>query len=138
MDARSLDARPAPLDARGDGNAAPAAPCSGLKDGTYCANDGLHDYRGPPSDLVDCDGGAIASVRACDAGCLAMTNPFPDTCNECNTKPNGLYCGRDFPGFPATNADFLIQCQATNAVQIVACARGCRSRTATTAAACSP
>jgi hypothetical protein len=85
-----------------------------------------------------CDGGAIVSVRACDAGCLAMINPFPDTCNECNAKPNGLYCGRDFAGFPAENADFLIQCQATNAVQIVACAHGCRSRTATTAAACAP
>ena len=135
LDARPLDAGVAPLDARGDVN---AAACSGHKSGTYCANDGLHDYGGPPSDLVVCDGGAIASVRACDAGCLAMTNPFPDTCNECNAKPDGLYCGRDFPGFPATNADFLIQCQATNAVQIVACAHGCRSRTATTAAACAP
>ncbi len=137
VDAGPTDAGASDARSRADA-AAPsdAAPCEGLKSGTYCANDGLHDYPGSPSDLVVCDGGAIATVRRCDAGCLPLSNPFPDTCNACDQKANGLYCGRDFLGFPAENADFLIQCQASNAVQIVTCAHGCLSKAA--GATCAP
>jgi hypothetical protein len=142
LDARLLPAPDAPPDAiphdastAPDTSTAPDAgdPCLGLASGMYCGEDGLKGYVGPPGDLVACDGGGVARVVACDAGCLSMPNPFPDTCNECNGKPNGGYCGRDFPGFPARDADFFIQCQQGNAVQVVACAHGCGSNGAASA-----
>jgi hypothetical protein len=108
-------------------------PCVGHATGSYCGNDGLD---APATDLVRCDGGAVAEIIACDAGCLSLSNPFPDTCNGCNTKPNGAYCGRDFPVFPAADSDWLIQCQLGNAVQLVACQHGCLSNAA--ASSCAP
>ena len=103
-------------------------PCKGLSSGLYCAGDHIVGYRGPASDLVTCDGGAIARVLPCgDAGCIAMKDPFPDTCNACPTKQNGNYCGRDFPSFPVDNADILIGCQFGNVSLNYPCPRGCHS-----------
>jgi hypothetical protein len=103
------------------------APCGNLASGYYCATDGLHSYAGSKDDLVQCDDGGIAKVTLCDGGCLPLPSPFPDACNPCPGTPDGLYCGRNLAGFPAINADFLIQCQSGNAVQTVACTHGCDS-----------
>jgi hypothetical protein len=112
------------------------APCSGLTSGAYCATDGLKGYAGSQNDLVHCVDGGIGSVTSCAGGCLKMPNPFPDACEPCTGKADGSYCGRDFTGFPAADADFLIQCQLGNVVQSVACAHGCGS--AGTSSACYP
>ncbi|HEY1693420.1 MAG TPA: hypothetical protein VGG39_14735 [Polyangiaceae bacterium] len=132
----------APADAPGK-EAAPAdagvdhyAPCGNLASGFYCATDGLHGYAGPTSDLVQCADGGVAKVTSCDGGCLPLPAPFPDACNPCPGHADGLYCGRDLAGFPAINADFLIQCQSANVVQSVACAHGCKS--SGTASSCYP
>jgi hypothetical protein len=119
-------------DARDGGTVAEAgpdhyAPCGNLASGFYCAEDGLHGYAGSPDDLVQCDDGGIYKVTLCDGGCLPLPAPFPDACNPCPGQPDGLYCGRNLPGFPTINADFLIQCQTGNVVQSVACAHGCDS-----------
>jgi hypothetical protein len=103
------------------------APCSGLVNGYYCANDGPTAFAGPMSDLLFCDEGGIGHAFTCDGGCLDLPAPFPDACNPCVGVADGLYCGRDLAGFPAYNADFLIQCQTGNTVQQVACAHGCGS-----------
>lgn len=106
------------------------APCGDLSNGFYCAEDGLHGYTGSPDDLVQCSDaspGSIAKVTLCDGGCLPLPAPFPDACNPCPGNPDGTYCGRNLAGFPAVNADFLIQCQSGNVVQSVACAHGCDS-----------
>ena len=87
------------------------APCSGLASGYYCADDGPHGFAGPLSDLLFCDDGGIGEATPCDGGCLKLPAPFPDACNPCPGVADGLYCGRDLAGFPAYNADFLIQCQ---------------------------
>jgi hypothetical protein len=104
------------------------APCANNVDGYYCATDGLHGYDGSPNDLVFCQEGGVGKVVDCDAGCLALPAPFPDACNPCGGKADGTYCGRDLAGFPATDADFLLQCQSGNAVQKVACPHGCQSK----------
>ncbi len=109
------------------------APCENNANGYYCAHDGLHDYAGSPNDLVYCLEGGIGKVTDCDAGCLPLPSPFPDACNPCGSQPDGSYCGRDLPGFPMTDADFLLQCQSGNAVQTVACAHGCDSKGAMSA-----
>ncbi len=124
-----------------DGPAADAgvdhyAPCAALASGFYCATDGLHGYAGSVADLVQCADGGIAHVTTCDGGCLPLPAPFPDACNPCPGHGDGLYCGRDLAGFPAINADFLIQCQSGNVVQSVACAHGCKS--SGTASSCYP
>lgn len=103
------------------------APCSGLASGYYCADDGPHAFAGPSSDLLFCDDGGIGQAFPCDGGCLKLPDPFPDACNPCPGVADGLYCGRDLAGFPAYNADFLIQCQGGNTVQQVACVHGCDS-----------
>ena len=103
------------------------APCGNLASGLYCAKDGLHGYAGSPNDLVQCQDGGIFKVTLCDGGCLPLPAPFPDACNPCPGHADGLYCGRDLAGFPAVNADFLIQCQTANVVQSVACLHGCKS-----------
>jgi hypothetical protein len=103
------------------------APCAALANGHYCATDHLHSYAGSPADLVACADGGIGSVTHCDGGCVSMPDPFPDACNPCVGKPDGLYCGRDLAGFPSADGDFLIQCQAGNVAQNVACAAGCKS-----------
>ncbi len=121
-------------DATPDG---PYAPCKGLADGHYCADDHLADYAGPASDLVECEDGGIGVVTPCgSAGCISMIDPFPDTCSECPTKPDGNYCGRDFPGFPTEDANFLIGCQSGQVVEDDPCAHGCMSNGS--AAACYP
>jgi hypothetical protein len=112
------------------------APCANLANGDYCATDGLHGYAGSQDDLVHCDDGGVGKVTFCDGGCLPLPAPFPDACNPCVGHGDGLYCGRDLPGFPTINADFLIQCQTGNVVQSVACAHGCKS--SGTASSCYP
>ncbi|HEY8090978.1 MAG TPA: hypothetical protein VIF09_24115 [Polyangiaceae bacterium] len=125
----------------GDGSGSDAgvdhyAPCGNLASGYYCATDGLHGYAGSVADLVQCEDGGIAKVTNCDGGCLPLPAPFPDACNPCPGHGDGIYCGRDLAGFPAINADFLIQCQGGNVVQSVACAHGCKS--SGTASSCYP
>ncbi|MGH7295653.1 MAG: hypothetical protein ACRELB_11995 [Polyangiaceae bacterium] len=122
--------------AAGDAGVDQYAPCKGLASGYYCATDGLNHYAGPVVDLVQCSDGGIAKVTSCDGGCLSLPAPFPDACNPCPGHGDGLYCGRDLPGFPTVNADFLIQCQSGNVVQDVACAHGCKS--SGTASSCYP
>jgi hypothetical protein len=102
-------------------------PSPNLASGYYCATDGLHGYVGSAADLIYCDDGGIGKVTHCDGGCLPLPAPYPDACNPCPGVADGLYCGRDLAGFPADNADFLIQCQTDNAVMTVACAHGCDS-----------
>lgn len=132
-DATAPPDAPVPVDAAPDALDAGAdvpdhyAPCSGLASGYYCAMDGLDAYAGPPADLVYCLDGGIGAVTHCDGGCEPMPSPFPDACNPCVGRPDGLYCGRDLPGFPAENADFLIQCQTGNVTQKTACLHGCKS-----------
>ena len=122
------------VDARPDG---PYAPCKGLEDGHYCAGDHLAGYAGALTDLVECADGGIGMVTPCgSAGCISMIDPFPDTCSQCPTKPDGNYCGRDFPGFPTDDSDFLIGCQSGRVVVDDPCAHGCMSNGS--AAACYP
>jgi len=112
------------------------APCSGLVNGDYCANDGPTAYAGPSSDLLTCVDGGLEQALGCDGGCLHLPAPFPDACDPCVGVADGHYCGRDLAGFPVDNADFLIQCQAGNTVQDVACLHGCGSHG--TLSACNP
>jgi hypothetical protein len=112
--------------AAGDGGAGDAgAPCALLANGEYCGMDGLQGYAGSPDDLVSCVDGGIVQTVQCAGGCLAMPSPFPDACNPCVGRADGSYCGRDLPGFPVDDGDFLLQCRGGAIAQSSACSTGC-------------
>ena len=129
-----VDARDAPDDAplRVDASAVDARPsgdaianldaCTGHKDGKYC---GGHQIVWPPStsDLVVCKSAQVALVRRCmnGAGCVGMLAGYPDECDECSTKIDGTYCGRDFPGWDPANQHQRIRCQGGRLVGSVLC-----------------
>jgi hypothetical protein len=92
----------------------------------------FHDQASCEGGLCGDDAGATRDVTVSDSGDgnareATVDSLPPDACNPCPGKGDGLYCGRDLAGFPAANADFLIQCQSGNVSQDVACAHGCKS-----------
>jgi hypothetical protein len=101
-------------------------PCLGKTNGWRCGNNGLDDLL-PDADLVYCSGGNIGSITLCDAGCLHVVDPFPDSCNPCGGQANGDYCGRQLPGFNPDNSDILIVCAGGQVSLQDACAAGCGS-----------
>jgi hypothetical protein len=102
----------------------PLVPCLGKQNGWYCGNNGLDELL-PDADLVYCDGGGIGSITACDAGCLHVVDPFPDSCNPCGGRVNGDYCGKQLAGFNPDNSDILIGCTGGQVSLQDACAAGC-------------
>jgi hypothetical protein len=101
-------------------------PCLGKTNGWRCGNNGLDDPL-PDADLVYCSGGNIGSITLCDAGCLHVVDPFPDSCNPCGAAANGDYCGRDLAGFNTDNADILVGCTGGQVGLQDACVHGCGS-----------
>jgi len=101
-------------------------PCLGKTNGWRCGNNGLDDPL-PDADLVYCSSGSIGSITLCDAGCLHVVDPFPDSCNPCGGVANGDYCGRDLSGFNPDNADILIGCTGGQVGLQDACVHGCGS-----------
>ena len=117
---------PEPVDAAEAAVVDTYAPCAAKKNGWYCGNNGLADVL-PDADLVYCSNGVIGSLTVCDAGCLHVVDPFPDSCNPCGGAANGNYCGRDFGGFNTDNADILITCTGGQTSDQDACIHGCGS-----------
>jgi hypothetical protein len=101
-------------------------PCFNKSNGWRCGDNGLYDLL-PDADLVHCEGGAIDSITVCDAGCLHVMDPFPDSCNPCGGQTNGDYCGRDLGGFNPDNSDILIICTGGQVSLQDACVAGCGS-----------
>ena len=123
------DARPA-MDGTvppGDGgpNDATAATnydaCVGHVDGYYCGGDQIPwPVR---DDRVTCASNKVAAVAHCTTGqgCLGMLDGYPDECDECSTKPDGTYCGRDFSGWQPKNANQRVRCQGGREVGLLLC-----------------
>jgi hypothetical protein len=125
---------PAPdgaTDAGSDARDAIADPdaCKGHVDGLYCGGDQIV-WPGSKDDLVTCKGNAVTNVRYCalGLGCIRMLNGYPDQCDECATKADGVYCGRDMPGWDPKNAIQRVRCQNKAEVGLLLCtAAGCTS-----------
>lgn len=119
------------VDARSD-----ARPCRDAADGLYCASQPkLAGYEGDRDDLVTCRGREVFAVRYCDSGtgCIRMVDPYPDQCDECRSKADGTYCGRDMAGWNSMNANMRVRCDNGAQVAIVLCANGCQSNGASSA-----
>jgi hypothetical protein len=106
--------------------------CKGKLDGKYCGGNTIV-WPGDKDDLVTCKASLVSSVRQCSSGvgCIRMLNGFPDQCDECATKADGTYCGRDMTGWEAKNADTRVRCQNKAEVGLLLCANGCSSIGAT-------
>ena len=129
--------RPTPLgppDARADASDAVANPeaCTGKLDGKYCGGNTIV-WPGDKDDLITCKASLVSNVRLCTSGvgCVRMLNGYPDQCDECATKADGTYCGRDMTGWEAKNADTRVRCQNKAEVGLLLCANGCSSIGAT-------
>lgn len=132
-DAEALDAShvrdaatdsPLPIDAaHGDaGN-----PCAAVKttfNGIYCGKSTENGFTGgSPNILYTCQNGVLASTQTCSNGCFTAQSGFPDSCDECNLKRDGVWCGAEFPGYAALLKDVVFVCKSgTSQGQPTACA----------------
>jgi hypothetical protein len=106
--------------------------CKGKLDGKYCGGDTIV-WPGDKDDLITCKANAVSNVRLCTSGvgCIRMLNGYPDQCDECASKADGTYCGRDMPGWDPKNAETRVRCQNKAEVGLLLCANGCSSIGAT-------
>jgi hypothetical protein len=112
-----------------DAIANPAA-CANFSDGKYCGGNQIPWPVANNDDLVTCKGRMVSNVRFCSGlgGCIRMLNGYPDQCDECGTKADGLYCGRDMGGWETKNFNSLVHCQNKAAVTVMPCgAQTCTS-----------
>ena len=125
----ALDARPDTSDALANPDA-----CKGKLDGKYCGGDTIV-WPGDKDDLITCKTSLVSNVRLCatGVGCIRMLNGYPDQCDECASKVDGTYCGRDMPGWEAKNAETRVRCQNKAEVGLLLCANGCASNGAASA-----
>ena len=97
-----------------------AGACTGKVNGLWC--DG--------NNLVNCQGGNVASSQSCPNGCQSMPDGVPDQCKAaagfCSGKQNGLWC----------DGDKLVNCQGGAVASSQACANGCQSMPVGTPDAC--
>jgi hypothetical protein len=102
--------------------------CKGKLDGKYCGGDTIV-WPGDKDDLITCKANAVSNVRFCASGvgCIRMLNGYPDQCDECGSKADGTYCGRDMPGWDPKNAETRVRCQNKAEVGLLLCAAGCSS-----------
>jgi hypothetical protein len=129
------------VDAARDVDLDALASCAG-KTGTFCGNNQLDAYPFP-DDLVVCDAGKVVKATPCTTGtkCIHLQNPHPDQCDECASKADGYYCGRDFSGWIKTgtdnNANIRVHCRSGGQDRIDYCQTTCTESTPGTAI-CNP
>lgn len=118
----------ASVDAGADVRDAIANPdaCKGNPDGKYCGGNQIVWPAANKDDLVTCKGQVVSIVKLCSGvgGCIRMANGFPDQCDECGTRADGFYCGRDL-GWEPKNAERRVQCQNKASIAQPVCPSGC-------------
>lgn len=113
----------------GDALANPSA-CNAHGDGKYCGGDMITWPADRKDDLITCKAMAVFSVLNCAAGVGCIANPpgYPDECDECGNKADGLYCGRDMQGWSPKNANERVRCNSGHEVGLLLCGgAGCTS-----------
>lgn len=114
IEAGPTDARPPE-----DGGTNPDA-CRSIVDGKHCGSAVKWPRK---DDLVTCQTSKVAVVTSCATGqgCLGMLDGYPDECDACAAMTDGTYCGRDFTGWDAKNAQQRIRCQGGRVVGSLLC-----------------
>lgn len=126
------DATSPPIDAGVNDGAVNYDACVGHIDGYYC---GMDQIPWPnKDDQVTCGANKVTKVRHCSTGqgCIRMLDGYPDECDDCTTKADGTYCGRDFAAWQAKNANQRVRCQGGTEVGLLLCTT-CKSNGAASA-----
>ncbi|MBX3230503.1 MAG: hypothetical protein KIT84_02780 [Labilithrix sp.] len=83
------------------------------------------------TDLVDCTDGVPRCVKKCANGCVGMPSGYDDQCDPCADKANGVYCHRDFTGYPTDEQagfQFAGECKDGKHVKVSPCGNGASGR----------
>jgi hypothetical protein len=93
-----------------------ADPCTRVKpadDGLYCGKSTDNSFGcGAPNTLYTCVDGGVSSAMVCSLACIVDMTGFPDTCDECNTKHDGTWCGSEFVNYSSLLANVVFDCQS--------------------------
>ncbi len=112
-----------PQDAGRDWDLDSLTACKGHLDGLYCnGNQNVTVTGADNDDLVTCIGGKVNRIRFCDKGngCIRMLDGYPDQCDECFKKGDGVYCGPDL-GWHPQNKNQRVRCQSGSQVGLLLC-----------------
>jgi hypothetical protein len=91
----------------------PCANVASMYDGLYCGKSMDNGFRnGAPNTLYTCADGGVSTTKACSPDCIVDSPGYPDTCDECSTKPDGKWCGSEFTGFSSLLANVIFTCQS--------------------------
>lgn len=105
-----------------------------------CAdNRGITAYPGNrATDVIACSKSQGATcVRHCVA-CAHLPSGFPDQCDQCIGKADGVYCGTDM-GWQPEHFRLLVTCEGERVARAVPCSdRGCDSVSGAGDAVCRP
>ena len=109
----SVEAGADATDAR-DGGPDSSDPCNAVSttdNGYYCWTSRENGFAGGATNtLYDCVDGQAAMANLCTPDCIVSPATYPDTCDDCSTKPNGTWCGSEFPGYLPRLANVKFTC----------------------------
>jgi hypothetical protein len=93
------------------------------ENGQICGdNQGLTNYPGNQADrgkdVVTCSKTrGVICVQHCATKCAHLPEGFPDQCDLCAGRFDGMYCGLEMQGWPNNNFNLLIKCTAGRMVE---------------------
>jgi hypothetical protein len=91
----------------------PCANVTAANDGYYCGTSHESGFAGgAPNTLYQCSSGVTTSVTPCVVDCITDPPGYSDTCDQCNTKSDGTWCGSEFPGYVSNLANVKFTCAA--------------------------
>lgn len=108
--------------------------CGALQENAkICADDSRITYpagRDASTDVVTCskrDGGVAVCVKHCSGagGCASLPEGFPDQCDPCAYKAEGVHCGSEMAEWQPENAKLLIGCNGGRMTTVDICDAGC-------------
>jgi len=100
------------VDAIDEYAADPCAKVPSPDNGVYCGKSNENNFCcGVPNTLYSCVDGGVSAERACFPDCITDPAGYPDTCDECSTRPDGKWCGSEFSGFDPLLANVVFTCQ---------------------------
>jgi hypothetical protein len=101
------------VDAIEEYSANPCANVPSADNGAYCGKSTQNRFCcGMPNTLYKCVNGGVAATQVCSPDCILESMGLPDTCDECNSKHDGVWCGSEFAGYSSLLANVVFTCQA--------------------------
>jgi hypothetical protein len=104
---------PSSADAIEEYSTNPCANVPSADNGAYCGKSTQNKFCcGMPNTLYKCLDGSVAATQVCSPNCILETAGLPDTCDECSSKQDGVWCGSEFAGYSSLLANVVFTCQS--------------------------